>query len=199
MLENIRRIGLFMIAAQAVIHLSPGRQYEKYIKLVSSVIILFLFLRPFLSLQSVTQEPWQDAVEQILEKYENENLWQADEDDFHENAVKQLEEEVKARLNQEISDSGYCVNLVSLVFEGNISGMGGEGDGPVPVLQRVEIVMADKGQEAVEPILVEEIVIGDEKEKEKESTNAASQFQEMFADILGVEREKVEVTCVGGW
>ncbi len=197
MLENIRRIGLFMIAAQAVIHLSPGRQYEKYIKLISSVIILFLFLRPFLSLQSVTQEPWQDAVEQILEKYENENLWQSDEDDFHENAVKQLEEEVKARLNQEISDSGYCVNLVSLVFEGNISGMGGEGDGPV--LQRVEIVMADKGQEAVEPILVEEIVIGDEKEKEKESTNAASQFQEMFADILGIEREKVEVTCVGGW
>lgn len=197
MLENIRRIGLFMIAAQAVIHLSPGRQYEKYIKLVSSVIILFLFIRPFLSLPGVTQEPWQDAVEQILEKYENESLWQADADDFHENAVKQLEEEVKARLNQEISGSGYCVNLVSLVFEGNISGMGGEGDGPV--LQRVEIVMADKGQEAVEPILVEEIVIGDEKEKEKESTNAASQFQEMFADILGIEREKVEVTCVGGW
>lgn len=41
MLENIKEIGVFMIAAQAVIHFSPGRQYEKYIKLVSSVIILF--------------------------------------------------------------------------------------------------------------------------------------------------------------
>ncbi len=195
MLENIRRIGLFMIAAQAVIHLSPGRQYEKYIKLVSSVIILLLFIRPFLFQQGITQEPWQKTVEQILEKYKNENLWQADADDFHENTVKQLEEEVKSRLNQEICDSGYCVSLVSLVFEGNISGTGGEGDGPV--FQRVEIVMADKGQQAVEQILVEEIVIGDEKEKE--STNAASQFQKMFAKILGIEREKVEVTCVGGW
>ena len=76
MLENIRRIGLFMIAAQAVIHLSPGRQYEKYIKLVSSVIILLLFIRPFLFQQGITQEPWQKTVEQILEKYKNENLLQ---------------------------------------------------------------------------------------------------------------------------
>ena len=34
MLETIRQIGVFMIAAQAVVHFAPGRQYEKYICLL---------------------------------------------------------------------------------------------------------------------------------------------------------------------
>lgn len=195
MLENIMRIGLFMIAAQAVIHFSPGRQYEKYIKLISSVIVLFLFVRPFLSLPDEADGAWQQKAEQILEEYEKENLWQADADGFYEKTVKQLEEEVKSRLNERISESGYCVDLVSLVFEGDISGAGDEKDGPA--LRRVEIVMDKKGVKTVEPIQVEGIVIGDEKEEE--NTKAASQFQEAFAGILGIEPRKVEVTCVGGW
>ena len=76
MLENIRQIGLFMIAAQAVIHFAPGRQYEKYIKFVSSVIILLLFLKPFLSGQEALQGKWQTGMEQIIQQYEKENLWQ---------------------------------------------------------------------------------------------------------------------------
>ena len=66
MLKNIREIGIFMIAAQTVIHFAPGRQYEKYIKSVSGIIILLLFLRPFLQLSGAE---WKDA-EAVLEKLE---------------------------------------------------------------------------------------------------------------------------------
>ena len=47
MLDTIREIGIFMIAAQAVVHFAPGRQYEKYIKSVSGIIILLLFCSLF--------------------------------------------------------------------------------------------------------------------------------------------------------
>ena len=42
MLKNIREIGIFMIAAQTVIHFAPGRQYEKYIKSVSGLSLIHI-------------------------------------------------------------------------------------------------------------------------------------------------------------
>ncbi len=57
--------------------------------------------------------------------------------------------------------------------------------------------MGQVREEIVEPVLVEEIVIGDEREKEE--TGEASKYQEIFANILGIEPDRVEVICVGGW
>ena len=58
MLDAIREIGIFMIAAQAVVHFEPGRQYEKYIKSVSGIVMLLLFLKPVLQLAgAVWEEP----------------------------------------------------------------------------------------------------------------------------------------------
>ena len=34
LVETIKKIGIFMIAAQAVLHFAPGQKYEKYIKLI---------------------------------------------------------------------------------------------------------------------------------------------------------------------
>ena len=61
MLDTLREIGIFMIAAQAVIHFAPGKQYGKYIKSLSGIIILLLFLKPVLQLAGI---PWEEP--QIL-------------------------------------------------------------------------------------------------------------------------------------
>ena len=195
MLENIRRIGIFMIAAQAVIHFSPGRQYEKYIKVISRVIILFLFMRPFLSMQGELEVEWQTGMEKIVQEYEGENLWNPQTAGIHDKTIEQMEDKVKSRLNEEVSGGAYCVKSVSLVFGRSVSGEYGESY--EPQLQRVEVVMGQVREEIVEPVLVEEIVIGDEREKEE--TGEASKYQEIFANILGIEPDRVEVICVGGW
>lgn len=195
MFENIRRIGVFMIAAQAVIHFAPGRQYEKYIKLISSVIILFLFVRPFTSIQGEVDEEWQTGMEQALHNYENETFWEPEAEGVDGMMINQLEKEIKSRLNNEISGDANCVKSVSLVFEEDISEEGIKGY--VSQIKRVEIVMTKREKETVEPVLVEEIVIGEEKQKE--DTQEVSQYQKIFANILGIEPERVEVTCVGGW
>lgn len=194
MLENIRQIGLFMIAAQAVIHFAPGRQYEKYIKFVSSVIILLLFLKPFLSGQEALQGKWQTGMEQIIQQYEKENLWQGTDQSADEAAVAQLEEQVRARLNEAVSKEAYVVNSVSFVFEKGPDRV--EGAGYERQFQKVAVEMKKQAEEGIEPVLVEEIVIGQQK---KEDTQEGLQYQEIFAGMLGIEPDRVEVTCVGGW
>ena len=40
LVDVIKKIGIFMLAAQAVIHFAPGQKYEKYIKLIVGILIL---------------------------------------------------------------------------------------------------------------------------------------------------------------
>jgi len=194
MLENIRKIGLFMIAAQAVIHFAPGRQYEKYIKLISSVIILSLFIKPFVSKEAETEMTWRTGMEQAIEEFWEEELWQAEGQSAGGRVLEQLEEEIKSRINNEIPNEMYRAVSVSLLLDGDAAAASKEGY--ALQLQKVEIVMAKQDEERIGPVLVEEIVIGDEK---KEAAGAALQYQEIAAGILGIEPDRVEVTCVGGW
>lgn len=194
MLENIRKIGLFMVAAQAVIHFVPGSQYEKYIKLISSVIILFLFMGPFISRQGDLVGEWQTGMKQAAQRFKEEDLWQADVPTVNERVTEQMEEEVKARLNNCISDREYCVESVSFVYSGDNLKEREDVSG----ILRVEIVMEKRGEEGIEPVLVKDIVIGDEREYE-DDTKESAQYQEIFAKILGIGPDRVEVTCVGGW
>lgn len=195
MLENIRKIGLFMIAAQAVIQFAPGKQYEKYIKLVSSVIILFLFMRPFVSGQADLEEQWQSGMEQAIEKFEQETLWQSGEQNVSHKMLEQLETEIKSRLNENISNELYYVNSVKLYFEEETNTV---LEGYEPQFYKIEIEMTKKDAEVAGSVLVEEIVIGKETGKE-DAPEQAYRYQEIFAGILGIKPEKVEVTCIGGW
>lgn len=46
LLQTICRIGIFMICAQAVVHFRPQAAYEKYLKLLVSVMVLIQLLFP---------------------------------------------------------------------------------------------------------------------------------------------------------
>lgn len=45
-LQTICRIGIFMICAQAIIHFRPRETYEKYLKLLVSVMVLIQLFLP---------------------------------------------------------------------------------------------------------------------------------------------------------
>ncbi len=49
MLEKIGVMGIFIICAQAVIHFSPGNSYNKYLKLLLSIMVLVQLLQPVIS------------------------------------------------------------------------------------------------------------------------------------------------------
>lgn len=46
LLQTICRIGIFMICAQAIVHFRPKETYEKYLKLLVSVMILIQLFLP---------------------------------------------------------------------------------------------------------------------------------------------------------
>lgn len=191
MLQNIREIGIFMIAAQAVVHFAPDRQYEKYIKSISGVIILLLFLKPFV--QAAGKE-WQTP-SAILEQLDASASWpdftadnvQTSDSGVESAVLSRMEEEIQNRLNRELDTDPYQVKQVELSFEEGAKNMGEE------TLFSVKVVMGEKKKDNRE-IAVGKITVGAPQTKEKEALEA---YRLRFAEHLGLERERVEVRWDG--
>lgn len=187
MLDTIREIGIFMIAAQAVVHFAPGRQYEKYIKSVSGIIILLLFLKPVLQ---IAGSAWEEP-QALLEKWEeltdmpdfSEKL---QTDGVTEEVVSRMAAEIKERLNRELHADAYVVSRVSIRFtqEANVQ--------TVALLPEVEIWMKERAkEEECGQSGISEIVIG--KSLEAADDESLSSYRTRFAVLLGMEEERVEV------
>lgn len=200
MLKNIREIGIFMIAAQAVIRFAPGRQYEKYIKSVSGIIILLLFLKPFLQLSGAE---WKGP-EAVLEKLEEvtdmpdfsaleKGVGEEGSDwvgaDMDSAVVSRMEAEIKEFLNRELSEDGYRVKQVSIRLEKN------PAQGDELCLSQITVRMGRASEtEEERAIGIDRIVIGD---TENEEETVFLQYRGRFAALLNVEEERVEVRLDG--
>ena len=187
MLDTIREIGIFMIAAQAVVHFAPGRQYERYIKSVSGMIVLLLFLKPVLQLAGVVWEEPQMLVER----------WEAfaDMPDFSGSVqtadatgevVNRMAEKMKERLNRELEGEPYFVSRVSIRFTQEQDAETGT------LLPEIEIRIKERtGKEESGRIGIEEIVIGQPREPEQDGVLLS--YRKRFAAVLEMEEESVEV------
>jgi len=194
MLDSIREIGIFMIAAQAVVHFAPGKQYEKYIKSVAGTVILLLFLRPFFQLSGTE---WREP-EEVLEKLTDMPAFPGEEADAGKASpgqmdadpgravVSRMEAEVKTLLNRELNGDDYRVKRVSIQLTEDPSQEGER------VLSAVKITMTKSTEtEEGSRIGIDEIVIGNEPDAEAE--NALSEYRGRFAALLGIEEKRVEV------
>lgn len=76
MMENIGRIGIFIICAQVLIHLRPNASYEKYFKMLVSAMILIQLLMPICGLLGMGDA--QDLMQRV-EWFEGELSRQLDE------------------------------------------------------------------------------------------------------------------------
>lgn len=187
MLDAIRQIGVFMIAAQAVVHFAPGRQYEKYIKSVSGIIILLLFLKPVFQLAGTAWEEPQLLWEQwgkLTDMPDFSDEIQAG--DVSGEVVGRMEAEVKEQLNRELETDAYYVSRVTIRFVQNPGAEEGT------LLPQVEILMRERaGEEESVRIGIEEIVVGQPQESVPDESFSA--YRARFAIVLGMEEENVEV------
>lgn len=191
MLQNIRQIGIFMVAAQAVVHFAPGRQYEKYIKSISGVIILLLFLKPFVQMAGGewrTPSAVLDGAEETARLPVISAGFQLEEGIGPEAELKRrVEEEMAAGLNRELAGSAFGVRQVELNLEEKA------GDFEDASGFTVEIVMGERAADDAR-ITVEEISVGRETEPNKE---AVLGYRRRFAELLKIEEERVEVRWDG--
>lgn len=70
LMETIVRMGIFMICAQVLIHFRPNGSYEKYMKLLVSVMILAQLFFPVMNLFLGEGQQMEDLVVQFQEQME---------------------------------------------------------------------------------------------------------------------------------
>lgn len=187
MLKNIREIGIFMILAQAVVHFAPGRQYGKYIKSVSGVIILLLFLKPFVQLAGGEWKASSDIIDRIREGTKLPELSALQSENGVEEAVKRrMEEEIESLLSRELAGEPCMVRQVEL----DLTKEAGLFDEEPFFTVKVVIDRKAQGGE----ITVEEISVGVEQERDEEATEA---YRLRFSEVLEMDKERVEVRWDG--
>lgn len=71
-LEFMKRIGIFLVCAQSIMHFTAGKSYEKYIKLLIGIMVLGQFIIPVRTLfvGPENAEIW-DSVERFQKEMEN--------------------------------------------------------------------------------------------------------------------------------
>lgn len=184
MLNHISRIGIFMVAAQAVVHFAPGKQYEKYIKSVAGIIMLVLFLKPFLQFFGTQPEVPGDVLERFEKLMDVPDMTAAAGSGADAELVGRVEEEVRERLNCEMEGEDYYVSSVSIRLEAD--------QGQEVSLSAVEVRLVKRDEEGGERrIGVDKIIVG--REQEPSSRELFLTYRERFAGLLGIEKERVEV------
>ena len=212
--ENIRHIAVFMIAAQTAIHFAAGKQYEKYMKVITGVIILLMFIGPFLSTSQSLAVNWQTEIERMENQFGDgvgrEMPYTANSVEL--TALRQIEEELKARLNDAISDEDLAVTDVAIDLEktdGSIDAGAGIKERNW-VFGRVKVTLQAEADSSFEDtydrgaIVIEEINVGHEfgneagqEEQDSGRDEKTQEYRHIFAQMLGIAEDRVEVTYRG--
>lgn len=217
--ENIRRIGIFMIAAQTVMHFAAGKQYEKYMKIITGIIVLLLFVTPFVSSSDSSIIDWQTELERMEQQMQSNMQTEMSYIASPTQTVilRQIEEEVKERMNDMISERACIVTDVEIVLEETDEG----SDGGAQKAERsftfrsVKVMLQDKvtynsgNMRQSGTIRIDEITVGHDPQLREDAVDGEAQglsrddetdeYRQLFAQILGISADKVEVIYHGGW
>lgn len=231
LVELISKIGIFMIAGQAVIHFAPEQKYAKYIKLIVALMILLQFLTPIYKLLGGNENELFEQLSkmeedlngglyiQTMEDDWNENLINgqiADSGTLNESIIKNMEKEIKSKLNNEISGEGCSVIKVSVDI--NASNELNNSSYKSYELNKIHAVVRihdrfenvyDNNSIKVEKITVQKVTSDEDDMQEDEldgrpdkitSTDEQEikgQLRERFCNVLGIEEECMEVSIYG--
>lgn len=206
--ESIRNVGIFMIAAQAVMHFAPGKRYEKYIKLIAGVMVLLMFIHPFAGITVDFESEWESGMNQIIqqlgeqsETYRLQN--QSENPGVWNTTLQQIEEQAKARLNLLFEKDPYRVAEVQICLQETQNTGSDSYEWSVEhicvVMERKEQLPEEgSGEAVVSPVKIEEIGIT-ANAGQQEQKNEGNAYTVLCADALGIEKDRVEVICRGGW
>ena len=201
LVELIKRIGIFMIAGQAVLHFAPGQKYEKYIKLIIGTLILLQFVTPLDGILSGAGEDWSGRLMEMDTLFEENDLTEkmGNAPAAADAMVESLENEIKSRLNREISEEGYTVANVQVhmkPFEED-----GNRQYELEKVDKIEISLdsGERPKEVSEDGEKQEDAAEREEKRlfQGEEEKLAERLRERFACVLGLEEEIMEVSVYG--
>lgn len=221
LVELIKRIGIFMLAAQAVIHFAPSQKYEKYMKLIVGIMILLQFLTPVYRIFTETEVDFGERILDMEQELQEGMLVEelVVTDSVTESVISSLEEEMKTKLNNVISGENYTVTGVRISMKA-VDGEGKDGIrqyelGTVRVVVRASASagstdnMGKTGN--IGKIQIQKIDVEIDGTDGKDGTGEEGQgrmtadgkeeieerLRERFCQALGMDKENMEVSVYG--
>ena len=227
LIELIKKIGIFMIAAQAVIHFAPGQKYEKYMKLIVGIMILLQFLAPVYKILEGTEADWSTRLSNMEQELQTDGFAV----EFQESGsaaeamIKSIEEEIKSKLNNELSGEAYMVISVSVKLEDmDVKKGTGENNNSQYALDTVRVAVraytrennAEESDmddntdgsdriEKIEKIQIQQVTLGESSVAKTEQNELltdseqeiADDLRKRFSTVLGIEEKYMEVSVYG--
>lgn len=222
LVDLIKRIGIFMIAAQAVIHFAPDQKYGKYMKLIVSIMILLQFLTPVYGIFTGLDEDRSEWLSDIRMDYSLEEMSGAESTE--DALIVSMENEIKSKLNSEAKNQNYrIVNVrvslrtlqekdengfkqyaldnvrVVVMYQTPLTTAAGDAKEDIKAEEREAKYGPENG---IEKIQVQKISIEAEQREDtgtaaEDSGQRADVLRMRFAEILGIEEKYMEVSVYG--
>ena len=106
--ETIRRVGIFMICAQMIVHLKPNDSYEKYLKFLMSIMVMVQIIFPIMQLLGSEWDGTQfsDRVRDYGKAMQGEKSSADLADAADEIVEKYTMREIDSRLEQQAQEDG---------------------------------------------------------------------------------------------
>lgn len=183
--QTIKRVGIFVICAQAVLHFKPAARYEKYLKLLVSIMVLAQLLTPIMHVFSMeTKENFEERVfiireemEQKMEELEIENRIQ------EKNVLQQTEKEIKSRINNIAKK--YELTVVVLQTErADLKG-------------KFLVYVKERAESQDIAIHIDQISTDSEAVDKAEQEEKLQMLSNEIATELGIEKKEIEVLWYG--
>lgn len=187
-LELLKKVTVFMLAGQLIVHFLPAGGYEKYVKMMISIMVLSQIVLPILSFGKFDAAGVYDSA---MDKYEQEIEkigMQVEESDFEGRDYQEeaLSMTVRQKLEPLMEQYGVSLKAVSAPEEGKLRvdiAEGGAG-GRLVTIENITINPSGEGTDAEDS--------GNGRTAEEQM-----QMKAAFAEALGIDSGNLEVIWNG--
>ena len=187
-LDLLKKVTIFMLAGQIIVQFLPSGGYEKYVKMMISIMVLSQIALPILSLGKFdAQQTFQTALRQYEEEMERISR-QVEEAGLQSRDYQQEALSLTARnsLEEVSAQYGVTVTAVSRTADGRLALQVSGGTQQQVRIEKVEV--SPQGQEE------EAVMAGTEN---TETAQKQQELRKAFAEELGIAPEELEVIWNG--
>lgn len=187
-LDLLKKVTIFMLAGQIIVQFLPSGGYEKYVKMMISIMVLSQIALPILSLGKFdAQQTFQTALRQYEEEMERISR-QVEEAGLEGRDYQQEALSLTARnsLEEVSAQYGVTVTAVSRTADGRLALQVSGGTQQQVRIEKVEIPSQGQEEEAV--------MAGTEN---TETAQKQQELRKAFAEELGIAPEELEVIWNG--
>ena len=188
-LELLKKVTVFMLAGQLIVHFLPAGGYEKYVKMMISIMVLSQIVLPILSLGKFDAAGVYDSA---MDKYEQEIEkigMQVEENDFEGRDYQEeaLSMTVRQKLEPLMEQYGVSLKAVSAPEEGKLRvdiAEGGAAGGRLVTIENITINPSGEGTDA-------------EDSENGRTAEERLQMKAAFAEAIGIDSGNLEVIWNG--